>query len=187
MTTTVEKRFQESIEVKTAFRSQISTIEKAAGTIITALRSQKKILICGNGGSAADAQHISAELLGRYSKERRGLPAICLSADTSMLTAWSNDYGFDSVFSRQVEALGNPGDILLAISTSGNSKNILAAAKAARAKDMQVIALTGKGGGELKSLSDIMIDAPSKVTARIQECHILAYHVICELIDEAFT
>ena len=177
---------EESIRVKQSFLEQTSNIEKAAQLIADSLRSGGKLLICGNGGSAADSQHISAELLGRYKRERRALPAIALSVDSSFLTAWSNDYNYESVFSRQVEALAKPGDILLCISTSGNSKNVLKAAEQAKRQNCKSIALTGGTGGALKELCDISIIAPSKETARIQECHILAYHAICEYIDEAF-
>lgn len=178
---------QESLQVKTEFMSAAPQIVAAAEVIIQSLKSGGKLLICGNGGSAADAQHIAAELVGRYETERRGLPAIALSTDTSILTAWANDYSYETVFSRQVESLGDAKDVLLSISTSGNSKNILAAAKAAKSKKMKVVSLTGKDGGQLKGLSDININVTSSKTARIQECHMISYHIICEMIDLAFS
>lgn len=182
----LKKHFLESLEVKGRFLSELANIEQAAELIANAFRQGRKLLICGNGGSAADAQHIAAELVGRFQLERRGLPAIALTTDSSVMTAWGNDYSFETVFSRQVEALGNPGDVLLAISTSGNSKNILAAVEKAKHQQMKVIGMTGAGGGRLKGLSDRLISAPSDVTARIQECHLVAYHLICEYLDHAF-
>lgn len=150
------------------------------------LRGGGKLLVCGNGGSAADAQHFTAELLGRYERERDGLPAIALHADTSTLTAVSNDYGFEQVFARQVSALGRPGDALIAISTSGNSPGILRAVEAAHRAGLAVVALSGRDGGALAALlqpADVELRVPATVTARIQEVHILALHCLCELID----
>lgn len=183
----IKESFEESLRTKREFLSRSPLILDAAQKIIECLKRGRKILICGNGGSAADAQHIAAELVGRFKKERAALPAIALSTDSSFLSAWSNDYSFETVFQRQVQGLGQEGDVLLAISTSGNSKNVLSASREALAKKMTVIALTGNGGGKLREFSSICIDVPSTVTARIQECHILAYHVICELVDEAFS
>ncbi|HAJ56225.1 MAG TPA: phosphoheptose isomerase [Candidatus Omnitrophica bacterium] len=161
-------------------------IEKAASLIIDALKKGKKVLIFGNGGSAADSQHFAAELVGRFQKERIGLPAISLTTDTSNLTALANDYSFDRVFSRQLQALGMPGDIAFAISTSGKAKNVLEAARLAGKTGLKTIALTGKDGGALAHLADISLIVPSFVTARIQESHILVIHIICELVEEAF-
>ncbi|BCD62724.1 D-sedoheptulose 7-phosphate isomerase [Nitratiruptor sp. YY08-26] len=151
-----------------------------------ALKNQKKIMLCGNGGSAADAQHIAAELVGRFKKERRGLPAIALTTDTSALTAIGNDYGYAQVFARQVEALGKRGDVLIAISTSGESENVLRAVEVARAQECKVIGLLGKDGGRIKDLCDVSIVVPVHDTPRIQEMHILIGHILCALIDESF-
>lgn len=161
-------------------------IVAAANKMIDALLADKKTLICGNGGSAADAQHFSSELLNRFEKERPGLPAISLATDVSTLTSIANDYNYDDIFSKQVRALGSPGDILLVISTSGNSANIIRAVEAAHERDMTCIALNGREGGELTTSmnqNDINICVPGQSTARIQEIHIIAIHCICDLID----
>jgi D-sedoheptulose 7-phosphate isomerase len=158
----------------------------AVELIIASLMNDGKVLACGNGGSAADAQHFAAELVGRFEVERQGLAAIALTTDSSIMTAVSNDYGYKAVFERQVRALGHPGDILLAISTSGNSPNVIEAIRAAHDNDLQVVALTGKGGGEIGQMlqgSDVHICAPSDRTARIQEIHLLAIHCLCDGID----
>lgn len=165
---------------------EISQIEKCAGIIFDAVSNKKKILICGNGGSAADAQHIAAEFVGRYETERRGLPAIALTTDTSALTALSNDYGFERIFSRQVEALASEGDVLISFSTSGNSPNVISAVMKAREIGCQTIGLTGADGKKLASLCDACILVPSKRTARIQEAHITIGHIWCEIIDSKF-
>ncbi|KGF48322.1 phosphoheptose isomerase [Veillonella montpellierensis DNF00314] len=145
-----------------------------------------KILLCGNGGSAADAQHLAAELIGRFVKERRSLAAVALTTDTSILTSIANDYSYDTVFERQVEGLGRAGDVLIGISTSGNSENVLRAMKKARDIGMHTIGLTGEDGGKLKSICDLTLTVPSRITARIQEMHILAGHIICELVEEDY-
>ena len=160
-------------------------IDECAKILINALKNSNKILICGNGGSAADSQHFAAELTGRYKCERAPLPAIALSTDTSALTAIGNDYGYESVFSRQVLALGQDGDVLVAISTSGNSQNVLKAIKSAEQKKMQIIALLGKDGGQMKTCKHAII-IPSDDTACIQEMHILIIHTFCAAIDDAF-
>ena len=150
------------------------------------LLSGYKILVCGNGGSASDAQHFSSELLNRYDRDRPGLPAIALTTDSSTLTSIANDYDYRQIFSKQVSALGQPGDLLLAISTSGQSPNIVEAIQAAKENEMQIIALTGKDGGAMSQVLDdnsIEIRVPSNVTARIQEVHILVIHILCELLD----
>ncbi len=165
---------------------QLDAIVASAAIVRDALAAGRKVLLCGNGGSAADAQHIAAELVGRFVVERRGLPAIALTTDTSALTAIANDYGFDVVFARQVEALGAPGDVLIAITTSGRSKNVLAAVTAARAVGMKVVGLTGAAGGDFVRACDAGVAVPSKNTARIQEGHITVGHVLCELVDAAF-
>ncbi|CAN5705990.1 hypothetical protein BH24ACI3_BH24ACI3_06080 [soil metagenome] len=159
------------------------SIQQCAEIIIDTVSSGKKIMICGNGGSAADAQHIAAEFVGRYETERKALPAIALTTDTSALTALANDYSFDRIFARQVEALASDGDCLIAISTSGNSRNVIAAAMEARKAGCRVIGLTGEGGKKLASVSDACVMVPSKRTARTQEAHITVAHIWCELID----
>jgi phosphoheptose isomerase len=164
----------------------VAAIARAAEVMRDAVLAGKKVLLCGNGGSAADAQHIAAELVGRYVLERRPLAAIALTTDTSALTAIANDYGYDHVFSRQVEALGAEGDVLIAITTSGTSKNVVAAVTAARGRGMKVIGLTGGKGGAFVAACDAGVAVPSTVTARIQECHITIGHLWCEAIDEAF-
>ena len=161
------------------------SIEIAAELLIATFQNGKKVLLCGNGGSAADAQHIAAEFVVRYQLKRRALPAIALTTDTSILTAHANDFDFDSVFARQIEALGNAGDTLIAISTSGNSKNIVQAAQIARAKNLNVIALTGENGGALAEFATNLITVPSTITARIQETHILIGHYWCGVVEEA--
>lgn len=155
--------------------------------LIKTLRSGGKVLICGNGGSAADAQHIAAELVGRYETERKALPAIALTTDTSALTALANDYDFERIFARQVEALARPGDCLIAISTSGTSRNVIAAVMTARQMGCTIVGMTGAAGKKLASLSDACLMVPSKRTARIQEAHITVAHIWCEMIDEEFT
>lgn len=158
--------------------------EQAVDAIAKALAAGKPLLVCGNGGSASDAMHITAELVGRFLKERRALNCISLSSDPAVLTAWSNDYCYDTVFSRQVEAYGAAGGILLGISTSGNSKNVAEAFRTARDKRLTTIALTGEGGGKLAALSDILIDVPSRSTPLIQQVHICLYHYICQKVEE---
>ena len=161
-------------------------IARAANVMTECLFSDGKILACGNGGSAADAQHFAADLVGRFERERPELPALSLTADTSLLTAVANDYAFEQIFSKQVRALGAKGDVLLAISTSGDSANVVAAIGAARERDMRVVALTGKGGGrigELLAEGDVHICVPHTRTARIQEVHLLAIHCLCDMID----
>lgn len=158
----------------------------AVETMVASLMNSGKILACGNGGSAGDAQHFAAELVGRFERERPGLAAIALTTDSSILTAVANDYDFSQVFVKQVQALGQPGDVLLAISTSGNSGNVLAAIEAAHAREMQVVALTGKNGGKIAQLlreGDVEIRVPAERTARIQEVHLLAIHCLCDGID----
>lgn len=179
--------FQASIETKQkAMDSLAPSIERAGQLMVNALLNDGKILACGNGGSAGDAQHFSSELLNRFERERPSLPAIALTTDSSTLTSIANDYSYSEVFSKQVRALGRSGDLLLAISTSGNSANVLQAIQAAHDRDMQVVALTGRDGGNLTSLllpEDIEIRVPSQVTARIQEVHLLVIHCLCDLID----
>ncbi|MCC2625699.1 MAG: phosphoheptose isomerase [Burkholderiales bacterium] len=181
------ENFTQSIEAKQKALSALETPVTAAATTITnAFKNGNKLLICGNGGSAADSQHFAAEFTGRYEMERTPLPAIALTTDTSALTAIGNDYSFDVVFSKQVEALGNRGDILFAISTSGNSGNVIKAIEIAQKKGMIIIAMTGKDGGKIDKMlgaTDINICAPANRTARIQEIHLLVLHTICDIID----
>ena len=164
--------------------SGVLQTEKAIEIIANALSVNKPLLLCGNGGSASDAMHITGELVGRFLQERRALNCICLASNPSVLTAWANDYSYDTVFSRQVEAYGGVGGALLGISTSGNSKNVIEAFKCARGMGIATIALTGEGGGELASLSDVLIDVPSRSTPLIQQVHICLYHYICEKVEE---
>lgn len=184
----IAARFRESAQLKLASVDALAPAIAHAGALLAAcLHSGGKLLVCGNGGSAADAQHFSAELLGRYERERAGLPAIALHADTSTVTAVANDYGYEQVFARQVQALGRPADVLVAISTSGNSPGILRAVEAAQREGLGIMALTGRDGGALAPLlrsTDVEIRVPAQVTARIQEVHILVLHCLCELIDE---
>ena len=160
-------------------------IEQAAGLMAATLSQGGKLLLCGNGGSASDSQHIAAELTGRFLKDRRPLAAVALTTDTSALTSIANDYSFDEVFSRQVMGLGRKGDCLLAISTSGNSRNVLRAVDAARAAGIRVIGLLGRDGGALRTLCDVAIVVPSATTARIQEAHIFIGHTLCAMVEEA--
>ena len=181
--------FQESAELKLKSGQLLAQpISQAIELMFNALSNGNKILACGNGGSAGDAQHFAAELVGRFERERFPLPAISLSTDTSIITAVGNDYSFNEIFSKQVQALGQAGDILLAISTSGNSANVLSAAEAALEREMRVVALTGKDGGKLGALlteADVHINVQHARTARIQEVHLVAIHSICDGIDVA--
>lgn len=165
-------------------RSFVENVNKAILAISDCFMGGGKILIAGNGGSAADAQHFSAEIVGKYKIERRAYPAIALTTDTSIITAWSNDYGFNSLFAREVEALGSPKDIFVCISTSGNSRNIVEGAKKAKQIGLKVVCLLGKGGGELLPLCDIAIVVPSDNTPRIQEVHTMLIHIISEEVEK---
>lgn len=182
----VEQRMADHAAVLAATKALAPDIERAGILIGDALAGGHKILFCGNGGSAADSQHLAAEIVGRFQKERPSLPALALTVDTSVLTAVANDYGYDTVFSRQVEGLGNDGDVLVGISTSGNSKNVIAAIEAARKKQMKVIGFTGIGGGKMADLCDVCLAVPSRVTARTQEMHIMMGHILCEIAEEAY-
>lgn len=183
----IAQHFNDSIQTKQQARDSVAPgIAHAAEAITRALSNDRKILACGNGGSAADAQHFSSELLNRFEMERPGLPAIALTTDSSTLTSIANDYRFEEIFAKQVRALGQPGDVLLAISTSGNSPNIISALHAAHDREMTVIALTGRDGGVMSDLlvdQDVEIRVPAQSTARIQEVHILVIHCLCDLID----
>jgi D-sedoheptulose 7-phosphate isomerase len=187
MQSQIEKIIQESIRVKINFLDNsdlIQTLEEVSKLCIQRYMQKKKLLFCGNGGSAADAQHISAELSGRFYIDRPGLFAEALHVNSSFVTAVANDYGFDSVYSRMVEAAGVEGDVLFAISTSGNSPNILNAAIKAKDKGMTVVGMTGASGGKLKEHVDFLLNVPSDNTPRIQESHILMGHILCELIEQ---
>jgi len=184
----VTKQFQDSIATKQAALQVLVPHILAAGKLMAdSLSHEGKVMSCGNGGSAADSQHFSAELLNRYERERPGIAGIALTTDTSTLTSISNDYEYNEIFSKQVRALGRKGDVLLAISTSGNSPNVMRAIDAAHEKGIKVVALTGKDGGKMAAQlkdGDVEIRVPAKVTARIQEVHLLALHCLCDLIDE---
>jgi len=162
------------------------SLDEAVNLLILALTDNKPVLVCGNGGSAADSQHIAGELVGKFLKERRALNVRALTVDTSVMTAWANDVAYETIFSRQVEAYAQPGGILLTISTSGNSRNVVLAAEKAKELEMRVIALTGKGGGVLSQLADILVAVPSKSTPRIQEMHMMIYHYLCERVEAQF-
>lgn len=183
----IQQQFFDSADLKYAAAEILSRpIADAVSAVVGCITSGGKVLACGNGGSASDAQHFAAEFIGRFERERPGLAAIALTTDTSILTAIGNDYDFNAIFSKQVQALGAPGDVLIAISTSGNSSNVLAAVEAAHAKEMTVIALTGRGGGKLVAElleTDVHICVPHERTARIQEVHILALHCLCDAVD----
>lgn len=185
--TRIHQHFTDSAHLKLhAVEVLADPIRLAAERMVQCLMSEGKIMACGNGGSAADAQHFSAELLNRFERERPGLAAISLTTDTSTLTSIANDYAFEQIFSKQVRALGQPNDLLLAISTSGNSKNVLEAIHAAHERELSVIALTGNGGGQISEAlyhSDFHICVPSNITARIQEVHLLTLHCLCDAID----
>ncbi|HAG50704.1 MAG: phosphoheptose isomerase [Deltaproteobacteria bacterium GWC2_42_51] len=180
----ITKSYKDSIQIKEVFFKQNQQlISQSAELIAEAFKAGNKLLLCGNGGSAADAQHLAAEFVNRFAIERPPLPAIALSTDTSILTSIGNDYSFDQAFSKQIKAIGKEGDILLAISTSGESKNVIMAVKVARDMGIKAIGLTGKGGGKMAKMVDILLNVDSNITARIQEVHITVGHIICELVD----
>ncbi len=181
----VIRELEESANIKTMMAQSLAgTIVSAAQMILKAYQTGGKVLLIGNGGSAADAQHIAAELVGRFKLERRSLPAIALTTNTAILTAVANDYGYDTVFSRQLEALANEGDVLIAITTSGASANILKAIDTARSQGVLVIALTGEKGKQLRGTTELTITVPSDNTQRIQEAHITIGHIICHLVEQ---
>jgi D-sedoheptulose 7-phosphate isomerase len=183
----IQQQFFDSADLKYAAAEILAKpIADAVSAIVECITAGGKVLACGNGGSASDAQHFAAEFVGRFERERPGLAAIALTTDTSILTAIGNDYDFSAIYSKQVQALGSPGDVLIAITTSGNSANVLAAVEAAHAKEMTVVALTGHTGGKMRSLlgeTDVHICVPHERTARIQEVHILSLHCICDAVD----
>lgn len=182
----VQSLIKDSIAAKEKMLSAdtVDVIARIAESILNAYRNCRKVIIFGNGGSAADAQHFAAELVVRFEKNRMALPAMALSTDTSVLTSCGNDFGFDQVFLRQVEAFAQGGDVVIGISTSGNSPNVLKALERARELKCVTAAFTGKGGGKMKGMTDVCFNAPSDVTGRIQECHGLAIHIICRLVEE---
>jgi D-sedoheptulose 7-phosphate isomerase len=183
----IQQHFFDSADLKYAAAEVLAKpIADAVGTLMGCITAGGKVLVCGNGGSAGDAQHFAAEFVGRFERERPGLAAIALTTDSSILTAVGNDYDFNAIFSKQVQAIGSPGDVLLAITTSGNSANVLAAVDAAHAKEMSVIALTGRDGGKMRKLlleTDVHICVPHERTARIQEVHLLVVHCLCDAVD----
>jgi len=187
LTAHLRSHFEEGIELRQRMAQTLpQEIARAGQALAAALEGGKKALACGNGGSAADCQHFAAELVGRFERERPGMPAIALTVDSSALTAIANDYDFDHVFSKQVEALGNPGDVLLGISTSGNSRNVIEAMKAAQARGLVVIALTGRDGGAMAKMlrpGDFHLNVAHPRTMRVQEIHLLAIHCLCEVVD----
>ena len=187
LTAHLKLHFEEGVELRRKMAETLpAEIARAGTALATAIKVGRKALACGNGGSAADSQHFAAEMVGRFERERPGMPAIALTVDSSALTAIANDYDFDRVFSRQVEALGQPGDVLLAISTSGNSKNVIEAIKAAHENKLTVIALTGKDGGQMAKMlrpADFHLNVAHPRTMRVQEVHLLVVHCLCEVID----
>ena len=181
----IRAKIKENIEAnEDLYKNQVENIEKAAKAIIGSLKNGGQVLVFGNGGSAADSQHIVAELVGKFKKDRQALAAIALTTNTSILTSIANDYSYDVTFSRQIEALGREGDIAIAISTSGNSKNVIVALKKAQALGLKTVGLTSASGGMMKDICDILVAPTSKNTPRIQESHILIGHIICELVEE---
>jgi len=185
----IVKRIEENISVKKSILNDahlIDTIERAATIVVNAIKNDNKVIFCGNGGSAADSQHLAAELIGKFYFNRRSLPAVSLTVNTSIITAIGNDFGFDKVFARQLEGIGKAGDVLIGLSTSGNSENVVEAFRLAKELGISTIAFTGESGGILRDLADILINVPSRDTPRIQEAHIMVGHIICELVEKEF-
>ena len=185
----IKSILEEALQIKNAILNDIELQKKIAESvkvITTAFKNGNKVLLCGNGGSAADAQHLAAEFSGRFYTDREALPAEALHCNTSYITAVGNDYSFDVIYSRLIKGIGNKGDVLIGLSTSGNSKNIIEAFKTAKEKEIYCIAFTGEKGGELKNHTDILLNMPSNDTPRIQECHILVGHIICQLVEENY-
>ena len=183
----ISKQILDSIKVKELLVDEkyLSIIEKIAITITTAYQSGKKVILCGNGGSASDAQHIEGELVGRFKMERRALPAVAITSGSATVTAIGNDYGYDDIFRRQIEAHGVAGDVFIGFSTSGNSANVLAAVEQAKKTGMTTVGFLGKSGGKLKEMVDIPFIVPSDDTPRIQECHILTGHIVCDMVEKS--
>ena len=182
-TSIIRDRIEAHTTAVRGLEGEAASISAIVECLVTALKSGGKILLCGNGGSAADAQHVAAEFVGRFAKERAAWPAIALTANSSTVTAIGNDYGFEYIFSRQVEALAKKGDVVVGISTSGNSGNVLKALAEGKKRGCTTIGMTGKNGGKLRALADISVSVPSDETPRIQEAHIFAWHIICELVE----
>jgi len=185
----IAKRIEESISVKNYILNDtrlIDEIERATTIVVNAIKNGNKVIFCGNGGSAADSQHLAAELIGKFYFNRQSLPAVSLTVNTSIITAIGNDFGFDKVFARQLEGIGKTGDVLIGLSTSGNSKNVVEAFKIAKKIGIKTVAFTGENGGILKDFADILINVPSNDTPRIQESHILIGHIVCELVEKEF-
>ena len=185
----IKKIIKSSIDTKQSVLQNeglLKTIAASVDVIVNAFRNGKRVYFCGNGGSAADAQHLAAEFSGRFYTDRKALPAEALHCNTSYLTAVANDYGFDEIYSRLIDGIGEQGDVLVGLSTSGNSPNILKAFKTAKKKEMITIGFTGKSGGEMRSLCDHLINIPSTDTPRIQESHIMVGHIICQLVEETY-
>jgi D-sedoheptulose 7-phosphate isomerase len=181
----IARRLREAAAAQSKLPARAADLRRAASLLVETLRAGGRVLVFGNGGSASDALHLAAELEGRFLRERRPLPVLCLNANVSTLTAISNDYGYEQSFARQVRAHARAGDVVVAISTSGASKNVLAAAKEARALGARVIGMTGEKGGPLRALCDVALCAPSSETPRIQECHVVMLHVLCEAVEES--
>ncbi len=183
----IRKRFDENMTVvRLAGEHLASPITQAVEMLVQALQQDRCVLVFGNGGSAADAQHVACELAGRFFVERKALRAMALTTDTSILTAVANDYGFERVFARQVEAYGAAGDVAIGISTSGHSQSVVAGLRAARELGMKTVALTGSGGGKCAELADILLDVPARLTPRVQEAHAVICHILCEFVEKAF-
>jgi len=180
----IKDQFEEGAKIKMELAgTAVESIRKAATIIVDSLKNGNRVLLCGNGGSAADSQHIAAELVGRYLLDRKAIPAVALTTDTSILTAVANDFGFETIFQRQVEALGRSGDVLIGLSTSGESRNVILAMEKARSLGMKCIALAGGQECPMDKLVDVMIHVPSQKTPRIQEAHITIGHIICDLVE----
>lgn len=183
----IKERIQDSINVKTKLlrnEQLLDTVKNLANEIVEAIKSGNKLILCGNGGSASDAMHFAGEIVGRFQKEREAWPAVVLNADVATLTAIANDYGYDNTFARQTQGHVKPGDIFIGISTSGNSENVLRAAKVAKEHGAITAALLGKDGGKIKNVVDYLVIVPDMVTARVQECHILLIHIMCEIAEK---
>lgn len=186
-TKSIQNQIKKSIETKKFVLDHlVPSIQKIANMCVKTLKSNNKIILCGNGGSAADSQHLAAELVGRFRQDRKAIPAIALTTDTSIITSVANDYSFDSIFSRQIEAIGRPGDIVIVISTSGNSSNLIKVVETAKLIKIKSIGLLGKNGGTLKNMCDASIIIPGETSDRIQESHIMIGHIMCEIIESYF-